>query len=855
MRPSKRTETSSLEELRKATTSCLRYGNHFVETENLTKYHSLVYALCCDSDRPRAEELYKWLRKTLLEYVKEIFQELTNSESYIAFKTSRKHRKENYSGKQLTENYTNSQEVSNSSSTSFELETDNFVQLKKYTVLWESFCAGLQAATFIFSYLERSWITERKKGGILETRGVYDIYTLGVLTWKDHLFRYLRDWIIRNTLSYIFYLRQKKLDVLVVQTVVRSLLSMGCVEAIAQEEDSEEEDLALSIYRTKFEKAFLDETSRYYHKLGTDLKASYSEREFLQQVEICLNEEQHLSEQFCHPSSIALLRNRCEDALIVKHLDVFYSLSDMYLRDSQEEELKLVYRLLSRVPGALKPVQDSLKSILIDWGCRSLSPFKERTESNMMPTSPLLSGKQEIGEENKEQLSSLEKSMMEYDAYAEREAESFVNAAWSIYIHSRKLVEAAFMNDEGFVLALEQGCNKFFNSVSCAPHLLARFCHKMLERPEGDSDFTEEERENRLVKVTRLFRLLEEKDLFQRLYSVKLARRLIYGTSASTDAEEAMLARLRETCGQDYVSQLQRMFTDCQTSREEVISFRSSPYGGIPLGFEFSVMVLTAGSWPIDPSTSKNSCKEYSMSYSDIHSLPRMFSKAVEAFSEYYSEKYEGRRLMWLHSLSKVDLRANLWSHKPNSKSWCELQVSLPQALVLLKYNERITNTFSELREATGLETEEVKLSLKILIGCGVLRVSPNDYELIVDSSKSNGMDDIVVSLNDEFSPRKRKMKLANLLEPEINKENSDVESSRRKMEEDRRLQIQACLVRIMKRYRRANLSFLIGETISLLSHRFKAAVSDIKQNLESLIEKDYIVKVDDATETFEYVA
>lgn len=50
----------------------------------------------------------------------------------------------------------------------------------------------------------------------------------------------------------------------------------------------------------------------------------------------------------------------------------------------------------------------------------------------------------------------------------------------------------------------------------------------MLERNEGDLDFTEEERENRLVKVTRLFRLLEEKDLFQRLYSVKLARRLIH---------------------------------------------------------------------------------------------------------------------------------------------------------------------------------------------------------------------------------------------------------------------------------------------------------------------------------------
>lgn len=251
-----------------------------------------------------------------------------------------------------------------------------------------------------------------------------------------------------------------------------------------------------------------------------------------------------------------------------------------------------------------------------------------------------------------------------------------------------------------------------------------------------------------------------------------------------------MLSRLRETCGQDYVSQLQRMFTDCQTSREEVCSFRSSPYGGIPLGFEFSVMVLTAGSWPIDPSSSKSSCKEYSMSYSDIHFLPNMFTKAIEAFSEYYSEKFEGRRLMWLHSLSKVDLRANLWLHKPQSKSWCELQVSFSQALILLKYNECITSTFAELCQTTGLETEEVKRSLRILTGCGILRISVGDYETVADVSSWNRMDDIVVSLNDDFSPRRRKMKLDNLVEPELNKDNNDVESSRRKMEEDRRLQV-----------------------------------------------------------------
>lgn len=269
------TEASNLNELKKATISALRYGDKFTETENLTKYHSMVYALCCDPERPRAEELYRWLRKTLLEYVKEILHEFTNSESYISFKASRKQRRESPCGKQNVEYSVGNDKSSSLCPSSLEQENDSFLQLKKYTILWESYCAGLRAATFIFSYLERSWIAERKKGGVLETKGVYDLHTLGVLTWKDHLFRILGEWIVKNTLSYIFYLRQNKFDVCVVQTVVHSLLRMGTVEVVAQEEDSEEDDLALSIYRSKFEKPFLEETSRYYQKLGTELKARY----------------------------------------------------------------------------------------------------------------------------------------------------------------------------------------------------------------------------------------------------------------------------------------------------------------------------------------------------------------------------------------------------------------------------------------------------------------------------------------------------------------------------------------------------------------------------------------------------
>eukprot|EP00871_Galdieria_phlegrea_P003566 jgi/Galph1/420/GphlegSOOS_G5187.1 len=839
-------------DLKQVILSCVSEGRKFVENISLTNYYSEVYWLCSNPDDPQAEKLYRWLKKVLTDYVKQICREFINNKISSELKSSKKPSSEGPLRSFVSTEYSSLESPGNFAFAGNDYQ-QKFKQLEKYARQWTCYSEGLQAIVYIFSYLERSWIEERRKGGVLETKGVLDIYTLGVLNWKSQLFGVLNKWIIGATLTYIAYVRETSADVGSVQAVVDSLIRMGSVEAIMQEENSQEEenDNALFMYRNKFEKLFLEETSKYYENLGKQLRETLPAGDFIRKVETLLNEETRLAELFCHPSTLSLLRSRCEDALLVKHLDLCYSLCETYLRSSETKELRRIYLLLSRIPGALKPVQECLKGLVVLWGTESLRPWKDKTGSNLMPTSPLLSAKSlKEGDGANSSMSSLEKSMMEYDALSEQEAENFVNSAWNIYVHSKELVHEAFLNDESFVLVLEQSCNKFFNSIASAPNLLVRFCHKMLEKSDGD----EEERENRLVRVTRLFRLLEEKDLFQRLYSVKLARRLIYGTSASNDAEEAMLSRLRETCGQDYVSQLQRMFTDCQSSREEVADFRASPYGAIPLGFDFSIMVLTAGSWPIDPSTSKSS-KGYSVCYNDISSLPAMFNKAVEAFSEYYSEKFAGRRLMWLHSLSKVDIRANLWSSKPESKSWCELQVSLPQALILLNFNEHTTNTFKEICEETGLDCEEERMSLRILIECGILRVSPNDYLLVSSSKDTKEFQDIKISLNEDFSPKKRKMKLANLVGQDVNREENDSESSKKRMDEDRRHQIQACLVRIMKRHRRASFNFLMGEATAALRHYFIASASDIRQNLESLIDKDYIARVNNGVDIYEYVA
>jgi cullin 1 len=47
-----------------------------------------------------------------------------------------------------------------------------------------------------------------------------------------------------------------------------------------------------------------------------------------------------------------------------------------------------------------------------------------------------------------------------------------------------------------------------------------------------------------------------------------LAKRLVNGTSASDDAEGSMISKLKEACGFEYTSKLQRMLTDMSLSKE-----------------------------------------------------------------------------------------------------------------------------------------------------------------------------------------------------------------------------------------------------------------------------------------------
>ena len=69
---------------------------------------------------------------------------------------------------------------------------------------------------------------------------------------------------------------------------------------------------------------------------------------------------------------------------------------------------------------------------------------------------------------------------------------------------------------------------------------------------------------------------LQGKDVFEAFYKKDLAKRLLLGRSASTDAEKNMITKLKTECGSQFTNKLEGMFKDVDLSRDIMMSFKTS---------------------------------------------------------------------------------------------------------------------------------------------------------------------------------------------------------------------------------------------------------------------------------------
>jgi len=195
--------------------------------------------------------------------------------------------------------------------------------------------------------------------------------------------------------------------------------------------------------------------------------------------------------------------------------------------------------------------------------------------------------------------------------------------------------------------------------------------------------------------------------VFQKFYSQMLAKRLIYDNSVSDDAESSMISRLKTACGFEYTSKLQRMFTDISVSKDLNEHFVESLRNrGKALTVDFSVLILTAGAWPVAQTASTS------------FNIPAEFEKCIPTFQEFYNSRHSGRKLTWLYHFSRGDVKLTYLPKR------YELQLSVYQVAVLLLFNTVDSLSFADIRQQTQINEPVLQRLLKSLLEVKVITTS-----------------------------------------------------------------------------------------------------------------------------------
>ncbi|MQL77050.1 hypothetical protein Taro_009434 [Colocasia esculenta] len=389
-----------------------------------------------------------------------------------------------------------------------------------------------------------------------------------------------------------------------------------------------------------------------------------------------------------------------------------------------------------------------------------------------------------------------------------------------------KIINLAFNNDKTFLNALTSSFEYFINLNNRSPEFISLYVDDKLRK--GLKGVSEEDVEIVLDKVMTLFRYLQEKDVFEKYYKQHLAKRLLSGKTVSDDAERSLIVKLKTECGYQFTSKLEGMFTDLKTSQDTMQGFYASQPSDIGDGPTLAVQVLTTGSWPMQPSAACN--------------LPAELLGVCEKFRSYYLGTHTGRRLSWQTNMGTADLKATFGKNQKH-----ELNVSTYQMCILMLFNAADCLNYKEIEQATEIPASDLKRCLQSLAcvkGKNVLRKEPMSKDIA---------DDDAFYVNDKFSSKFYKVKIGTVAAQKDTE--PEKQETRQRVEEDRKPQIEAAIVRIMKSRRVLDHNNIVAEVTKQLQSRFLPNPVVIKKRIESLIEREFLEREKMDRKLYRYLA
>lgn len=660
--------------------------------------------------------------------------------------------------------------------------------LSNYHRYWFQYSKGTEYLNKLYSYLNTQHIKKQKLSeadlnygalGLELHEQMLEIGELGLDLWKKNMIEPLKDVLVNLLLDFIKSDRSgDNPNQAVIHGVVHSFVN---VEEYKRKNPVE-------LYEHIFEMPFLAATGDHYRLEASKLLQESDCSAYMEKVIQRLDDENLRSRKYLHPSSYAKVTQECEQRMVADHLQFLHGECKQMVQQERKKDLQNMYTLL-------KPIHNGLGVLILE--------VQEHVKTKGLEAITNLKG--------------------------ENVPAQFVENMLQVHKKYSELILEVFHNDQQFVGALDKACaaviNHRLNSKQpCrSPELLAKYCDSLLKK--SAKGVSESETDDKLAQSITIFKYIDDKDVFQKFYARMLAKRLIHGQSMSMDAEEGMINRLKQACGYEFTNKLHRMFTDMSVSAD--LNNKFSSYlkkENNDLGISFGIYVLQAGAWPLGQSNLTS------------FAIPQELERSVQMFEKFYSSRFSGRKLTWMHHLCSAELKL-CYLKKPYVVTMGTFQMA-----ILLLFESTDSVSYHELQENTQLNSEQFQKHMQSLV----------ETKLLLSSDEMDMTSETVLTLNKDYSNKRTKFKITTTIQKETPQEIDQTHSS---VDEDRKLYLQAAIVRIMKARKVLRHNTLIQEVIGQSTMRFSPSISMIKKCIEALIDKQYLERTPNSTDEYSYVA
>ncbi|KAA3678761.1 cullin 3 [Paragonimus westermani] len=622
---------------------------------------------------------------------------------------------------------------------------------------------------------------------------------------------------------------------------------------------------SLSVYLEDFELVFLEQSREFYRaESEAFLAENTSAILYIKKVEQRIEEEIKRAHHYLDPSTEAKIVAVLEDQLISRHMETIVGMENSglthMLTHDRFEDIAAMYNVLSRVDEGPKIMSHYISMYLREQG------------RNIV---------RETGASTPQQ---------------------YIQDLLQLRDRANDLLVRALNNQTIFRNQINSDFEYFVNLNPRSPEFLSLFIDEKLKR--GTKGMADQDVDAVFDKCIVLFRYLQEKDVFEGYYKKHLAKRLLLSKSQSDDQEKNMISKLMAECGAVYTSKLEGMFKDMAVSKtlmDEFSVMLSS--SNRSLGLDLYVRVLTTGLWP----TQSIGCGE---------ALPEEAASAFEVYRNFYLGKHNGRKISLQTNMGYAEISALFYGRASSSEIGPTnltlvgtaavdphnsafllrgsssgsssqitsqgsqamlvsglpgspgapgsldpptfnvgrntvrkyfLQVSTYQMEILMKFNRRSRYTFLELSSETNIPERELKRSLM------ALALGRSNQRILCKEPKTREIENNdVFFVNDSFVSKHIKVKVQSITVKENEPERQE---TRTRVDENRRYVIEATIVRVMKARKTLGHGQLVVEVIEQLKSRFVPTPVMIKQRIESLIEREFLARMEDDRRVYKYLA